>query len=219
MSNTNQSGGWIPANGRDRRILAVALLAFVVIVALALIAVPVVLLHRHYDEHIARMTRQLQTQSAFNAMGPRVAQALASLKARDASRLFLKGNTAALASAELQDQVKSIVESTGGRFISATGIAQKDDGQYRTVAATFQINLGNASLRRLLHTLETQEPYLFVDNMTIRSLTPPGFRAPPGYSEPEVYAQMDVSAVARIAEAAPAVPAATPARAAGATKS
>jgi general secretion pathway protein M len=219
MSTTIQSGGWIPANGRDRRVLAVALLALVVVVVLALIAVPVVLLHRHYDEHISRMTRQLQTQLAFNAMGPRVAQALESLKARDASKLFLKGNTAALASAELQDQVKSIVESTGGRFISSTGLAHKDDGQYRTVSATFQINLGNANLRRLLHALETQEPYLFVDNLTVRSLTPPGFRAPPGYSEPEVYAQMDVSAVARIAEAATTAPAATPARASGATKS
>ncbi len=218
MSNTLANTGWIPASGRDRRVLAVALLALVVIVVLALIAVPVVLLHRHYDEHIARMTRQLQTQSAFNALGPKVAQALESLKTRDASRLFLKGNTAALASAELQDQVKTIVESSGGRFISSTGMAHKDDGQYRTVAATFQINLGNANLRRLLHALETQEPYLFVDNLTIRSLTPPGFRAPPGYSEPEVYVQMDVSAVARIAEAA-TVPATAPARATGAGKS
>lgn len=218
MSNTLANMGWIPAGGRDRRVLAAALLALVVIIALALIAVPVVLLHRHYDEHIARMTRQLQTQSAFNALGPRVAQALDALKTRDASRLFLKGNTAALASAELQDQVKTIVEASGGRFISSTGVAHKDDGQYRTVAATFQINLGNANLRRLLHALETQEPYLFVDNLTIRSLTPPGFRAPPGYSEPEVYVQMDVSAVARIAEAATA-PATAPARATGAGKS
>lgn len=217
MSNTLANTGWIPASGRDRRVLAAALLALVAIIALALIAVPVVLLHRHYDDHIARMTRQLQTQSAFNALGPKVAQALESLKTRDASRLFLKGNTAALASAEMQDQVKTIVEASGGRFISSTGMAHKDDGQYRTVSATFQINLGNANLRRLLHALETQEPYLFVDNLTIRSLTPPGFRAPPGYSEPEVYAQMDVSAVARIAEGA-AAPAATPARATGAGK-
>lgn len=217
MSNTLAINRWIPASGRDRRVLAAALLALVVIIVLALIAVPVVLLHRHYDEHIARMTRQLQTQSAFNALGPKVAQALESLKTRDASRLFLKGNTAALASAELQDQVKTLVESSGGRFISSTGMAHKDDGQYRTVAATFQINLGNANLRRLLHALETQEPYLFVDNLTIRSLTPPGFRAPPGYSEPEVYAQMDVSAIARIAEAA-AAPTGAPARATGAGK-
>lgn len=211
--------GWIPAGARDRRILAVALLVFVLVVLVCLIAVPVVLLHRHYDQHILRMTRQLQTQSAFNAMGPQVARALEALKSRDATKLYLKGGTAALASAELQDQVKSLVESAGGRFVSATGLAHKDDGQYRTVAATFQINLGNANLRRLLHALETQEPFMFVDNLTIRSLVAPGFRAPPGYSEPEVYVQMDVSAIARTPESAqpPAAPSASAKT--GATKS
>ncbi len=210
--------GLIPASARDRRVLAIALLVFILVVLICLVAVPVVLLHRHYDQHIQRMTRQLQSQSAFNAMGPQVARALEALKSRDASRLYLKGGTAALASAELQDQVKSLVEAAGGRFVSATGLAHKDDGQYRTVAATFQINLGNANLRRLLHALETQEPFLFVDNLTIRSLVAPGFRAPPGYSEPEVYVQMDVSAIARTPESVPSSAAAPAAAKSGAAK-
>jgi len=105
---------WLPHNPRDRRILAISLLLLIIAIVVAAIAVPVVLLNRHYDQNLAKMTRQWKSQSAFNAMRPQVALALESLRSKDVRKYFLKGTTSALASAELQDQVRQVVEANGG---------------------------------------------------------------------------------------------------------
>lgn len=195
----NPGLAWLPASVRDRRILAVAILVLALAAAVAAVAVPVVLLHRHYDEHLALMHRQLRSQLALNEARPQLVRALESLKAKDARKLFLRGTTAALASAELQDQVKQVIEAAGGRVSLVQGIAPKDDGPYRAVAATFHLNVSSSNLRRILHAVETQEPYYFIDNLSIRALTPPTFRPQPGQPEPEVFVQVDVSGVARLA--------------------
>ncbi len=195
---------WLPHNPRDRRILAVTLLVLLVAIVIAAITVPVVLLNRHYDENLARMTRQWKSQSAFNALRPQVTRALEALRAKDVRKYFLKGTTSALASAELQDQVRQVIEASGGRLISASANPHKDDGAYRIATANFQLNVSNTNLRRMLHTLETREPYLFNDNLVIRSQVPPSYRTPAGGTEPDLFVQMDVSAIAYVGSESPA---------------
>ena len=189
---------WLPHNPRDRRILAIALLLLVVAVVAAAIAVPVILLNRHYDENLARMTRQWKSQTAFNELRPQITRALEQLKARDVRKLFLKGTTGALATAELQDYVGQVIEASGGRLISRNVNPHKDDGPYRYVTGNFQLNISNVNLRRMLHALESKEPYLFNDSLIIRSQTPFGYRPPAGTAEPDLFVQMDVSSVAYV---------------------
>ena len=198
--NTPLTVSWLPGKARDRRVIAIALVALVGTLILAAIVVPVVLLHRHYDEHIARMSRQLRSQSALNAARPQLVRALEFIKAKDARKLFLRGTTSALASAELQDQAKQVIESTGGKVVLVQGIAPKDDGPYRTVGATFHLNVSSSNLRRMLHAVETREPYLFIDNLTIRALVPSGFRPQPGAPEPDVFVQMDVMGISQVVD-------------------
>lgn len=186
----------LPTDLRARRTVAVAILVLLLALIATAIALPVVWLHRHYDAAIERMTRQWQSQTAFNAKRQQMAAALESLKSREPRKLFLKGTTAALAAAELQDVVKQAVEAQGGRVISVQGLANKEDAGYRIAAATFMLNVNNVNLRRVLHALESQQPYVFIDNMTVRSHTPPGFRPPPGGQEPDLYVQFDASALA-----------------------
>ena len=189
---------WLPNSPRDRRILTVALLLLIIAIVVAAIVVPVFLLNRHYDQNLAKMTRQWKSQSAFNAMRPQVTRALESLKAKDVRKFFLKGTTSALASAELQDQVRQVVEANGGRLISASANPNKDDGAYRIATANFQLNISNTNLRRMLYALETREPYLFNDTLVIRSQVPMGYRLPAGASEPDLFVQMDVFGVAYV---------------------
>ena len=189
---------WIPGNPRDRRILAIAIFAAILALLFAAIIVPVVLLNRHYDENLARMTRQWKNQSAFNELRPQVSRALEQLKGRDVRKLFLKGTTVALGSAELQDHVAQVIEGNGGRIIARNTSPHKDDGPYRLVTANFQFNISNVNLRRMLHALESKEPYLFDDNLVIRSQTPAGYRPPAGAIEPDLYVSVDVSGVAYV---------------------
>ena len=203
---------WLPADVRKRRWLAVALLVLLVTVVVAAVAVPAVLLHRYYDDNIAKLSRQLRTQTAFNALRPRLAEKLDILKARDVKKFFLKGTSSALALAELQETVRTTIEANGGRVSgsSVPGNSSKDDGPYRQVATAVTLNANNANLRRVLYALETREPFLFIDTVVIQVTS--GFRPAPGVAEPEMYVQLDVHAFALRAnsEAAPPASDATP---------
>ena len=50
---------WLPSDPQKRRWLAVALVLLVAALLVAIIAIPAVLLHRYYDENIAKLTRQI----------------------------------------------------------------------------------------------------------------------------------------------------------------
>lgn len=189
---------WLPADARKRRWTAVALLVLLAALIIAAVAVPAGLLHRHYNENIAKLSRQVGTQTAFNALRPRLTEKLATLKLRDVRKLYLKGASSALALAELQETVRATIEANGGRVAgsSAQGNVPKEDSAYRQVAATFSLNANNANLRRVLHALETKEPYLFIDTVTIQPQIGSGYRLTPGAAEPDMFVQLDVRAFA-----------------------
>ena len=199
---------WLPADQKKRRSLAIALLVLVLGAVIAAVAVPTVLLHRHYDESIAKFSRQVSTQTAFNALRPRLTQKLELLKSRDVKKLFLKGTSSALASAELQELVRATIEASGGRVnqSSVSPNAPKDDGPYRQAAATFNFSANNVNLRRVMYALESKEPYLYIDTLAITASVPPGWRPPPNSIEPDMGLQLDVHAFALRApsEVAPA---------------
>ena len=72
---------WLPSEPHKRRWLALALLFTFVMLVIAAVAVPALLLHRHYDENIARLSRQLSSQTAFNEQRPRLMEKLSALRA------------------------------------------------------------------------------------------------------------------------------------------
>lgn len=184
---------WLPADPRKRRWLAFVLLLLVIGLITAAVAVPAVLLHRHYDESIARLSRQVSTQTAFNALRPRLTEKLAILKQRDVRKLYLKAASTALALAELQETVRTTIETNGARVISSVqGATPREDGAYRPVTASFTLSANNANLRRVLYALEIKEPYLFIDTVGIQPQIGPGYRPAPGTVEPEMFVQLEV---------------------------
>ena len=208
---------WLPADPRKRRWVAVALLLLLIGLIAAVVAVPALLLHRHYDENIAKLGRQLSTQTAFNALRPRLTEKLELLKSRDVRKFFLKGTSSALALAELQETVRATIETNGGRVVSSVqGNVPKEDGAYRQVGATFNLSVNNANLRRVLYTLETREPYLFIDTVVVTPNIGSGFRPGPGVAEPEMFIQLDVRGCA-LRAAAEIVPPVAPQADTGAT--
>ena len=74
------------------------------------------------------------------------------------------------------------------------------------VALLATLDVGAPNLARILQALDTQVPYLVVDNMTIRPLNAfRGFKPAPG-QEPENNVQLDVSALAYPDAPRPAAP-------------
>lgn len=177
---------------RTNRAAALSLLALVVMVVIAAIAVPVYFAHEHYDAANTKMSRLLGAYTALNQTRPKLLRSVEVFRTRDAKKFYLKGATPALASAELQDIAKSIIETNGGRILSTQAMSNKDDNGYRQIAATMQMSMTIQNLRRVLYAMETKVPYLFVDSLIVRTQVPPGFKPAPGV-EPELFVQFDVA--------------------------
>jgi general secretion pathway protein M len=183
----------LPRVGSDRsRNLALSLLIALVVLAVAIIAIPFWLLHRHYDLAIDDSLNKLDRYSRIASTRPIVAKELDAMRGKDTRRFFLRSGAAALSAAEAQEAVRSLVESSGGRLITMQAPVSKDDGHYRQMTANVQLTANIFALRKILHAIENNAPFLFVDNLTIRTQVPGNFKPAPG-GEPEMFVQFDVS--------------------------
>lgn len=179
---------------KQQRTLAVALLVIAVLVALAVLLLPVYLLHKRYDDAIAALGDRLDTYRRVAAQAPEYRKALDAMRERDARRFFLKNTAANLAGAELQELVRAAVEGNGGRITTSQNQAPKDEGRYRQIGLNLQFFATTPNLQKILYALETQQPYLVIESLQLRPLNAfRGFRPAPG-QEPEVNVQLDVIA-------------------------
>lgn len=182
---------------KSARPVALSLAALTGLLLVAAIAVPSWFLYERYDGAATKLTRQLKSYTSLNQQRPQLLKAVEELKGRDTKRYFVKGATAALAGADLQDAAKAVIEASGGRVLSSQLLPHKDEGAFRQVSATMQLAATMQNLRQVLHAIEGREPYMYLDNLTVRAQVPPGFKPQAGF-EPEVFVQFDVSAYTSI---------------------
>ena len=75
-------------------------------------------------------------------------------------------------------------------------IAPKEDGRFRQIGVNVQLFATTPNLQKILYAIETQQPYLIVEDLTIRPLNAfRGFKPAAGV-EPEVSVLLDVVAFA-----------------------
>lgn len=184
--------GW---SSEKRRQAALGLLGGAILAAVAVVALPLVLAHRHYDEALEDIDRRLARYERLAAARPLLREKLEAVRALGSRKYFLKASAASLSAAEIQERVRQFVEGNGGRLISVQVAQPRDDGRFRQVTVTVQANANIAAMRKFLHAIETAEPYLFVESLTVRAQVPPGFKPAPGF-EPEMFIQLDVSGFA-----------------------
>jgi len=186
--------GW-PAE--KRRQAALGLLAAAVALGVLLVALPLWLAHRHYDDLLEDIDRRLVRYERLSAARPALEKKLEAVRALDSRRYFLKPGAASLSAAEIQDKVRQLVEGSGGRIISIQPVPPRDEGRFRQVTVTIQANANIMALRKILLQLETNEPYIFVDTLVVRAQVPPGFKPAPG-TDPEMFVQFDITGYALI---------------------
>jgi hypothetical protein len=183
----------LPLPPRQSRLLAIALLAFAVVLGLALLLAPFLLLHRHYDAAIDATQNQLERYRQIAAQTPELKKALEALRAKDGRRFFLRNTAPNLAAAELQDLVRAAIENNAGRITTIQIAQPRDDGRFRQIGINVQLFATTPNLQKILFTLETQAPYALIENVTIRPLNAfRGFKPPPG-NDPELSVLLDVS--------------------------
>jgi len=195
----------------QQRAAALALFVAGVVAILAVLLGPVLLLHRHYDAAIADTTNRIDVMHRVAAQAPELRRTLDAMRERDGRRFYLKNTAPNLAGAELQEVVKAAVENNGGRITTSQNTAVRDDGRFKQIGVNVQFFATTPALQKILSALESQQPYLVVDNLTVRPLNAfRGFKPAAG-AEPEVNVQLDVAAFAFPEPAKPAPAGAAPA--------
>lgn len=202
MLRTSLAGSLLPLRTpAANRAAALGLLLVAVVAAIAILALPAWWLFDRYDSAASQMARQLRSYTSLNQLRPNLMKAVETLKTGDTRKFFVKGTTAALAGADLQDVAKAVIEANNGRILSSQLLPHKDDSGVRQVNATIQMTANIQNLRQILHAMEGREPYLFLDNLTVRSQVPSGFKPQAGF-EPEMFIQFDVSALIPLTQTA-----------------
>ncbi|MBK8322165.1 MAG: hypothetical protein IPL06_05380 [Betaproteobacteria bacterium] len=192
MSLLREIMGWPAAK---RRKAAIGMAAGVAALLLAMLALPLWFAHQHYDDALEDIDKRLVRYERLAAARLQLEQKLEGVRAMGSRKYFLKASAASLSAAEVQDRVRQFIESAGGRVISVQMGTPRDEGKFKQVPVTVQANANIMVTRRILHALETNQPYLFVDSLVVRAQVPPGYKPPPGF-EPEMFIQFEVSGYA-----------------------
>ena len=154
------------------RLFALALLAAVPLLGWAFVLEPVIAAYREANQAIAQTQRLLHDYRERAGQRPQLAELVAEQEAHAAAvRGYLEAVDDALAAAELQDRAKIVIEGGGGALRSAQSLrveAIEASAAVRRAWLQVRFTADIESLATILYELETGEPYLFVDALSIR---------------------------------------------------
>jgi len=180
------------------RALALLLLLLAVALAVAAVALPTWLLNEQYNGVLDDYFDRLKRYRRVAALRPAIEEATKSVEERAGRQYYLKAASPALSAAELQGLVTKIIETNSGKIASSQALPSKEDGkpgEPAKVTISVQMSASITSLLVILHAVETSQPYLFVDQLTVSANQGRGYRAVPGVY-PEYMVQLTVSAFA-----------------------
>ncbi|HET9580767.1 MAG TPA: type II secretion system protein GspM [Usitatibacter sp.] len=173
------------------RRLAIGLLFLAIAAVIAAIGVPAWMLHKRYDVALDDGLGKLERYRRIAGTRPEVARELQAMHTKEPRKFFLRSGAVALSAAEAQEAVRNIVESNGGKLITMQAPVSREEGRYRMVSVNVQLTANIFALRKILDAIDANTPFLFIDNLMVRSQVPGSFRPQPG-QEPEMFVQFDV---------------------------
>lgn len=155
---------------RQRRLLALAILTLVLVVIFTLAVAPLWALNRHYVDRIDGLERRLEVLQRTVAAGSGLRVQHEQLKqALAGDRHYLKSNTEALAAADLQGIIKRVAGTSGMDVLSTQILPAIDESDFTGIVLKVRMQGSLENLVKVFHTLEAGQPYLFLDNVSIRS--------------------------------------------------
>ncbi|MGD0961805.1 MAG: type II secretion system protein GspM [Methylomonas sp.] len=155
-------------NPRYQRWLAVGLLVFLLLGFILAALIPLFSsAMEYYDEKNDLMFR-LRRQQKIVAQKDSIAANLAAIKLQaQQQNYFINRPTEALASADLQEIVKTAVSDAGGQLTSTQGLPGKVENGFNRVAVRVRMTANIETLRNILQTFAGSVPILIVDQLDI----------------------------------------------------
>ena len=174
------------------RTLALVLLALALLGGFRLVVAPLMAAFQDNAARIEEAETLLQRYLALAEQRPAMSDRLAEQQELAASAAgYLEGPSDALAAAQ-QDRVKSVIEGAGGELRSTQilpAVATDGDAGIRRAALRVQFGVTIAGLAETLYELESGQPYLLIEQLTVREQRTRRRRR----DEPETEASLDVS--------------------------
>jgi general secretion pathway protein M len=153
-----------------RRIAAVGLLFAAVAGPCLGIVVPMIDAYRDAQNQLEQVRALLQRAEAAAGKREPLKAALAKLKqSDDADGGFLKGTNDSLAAAHIQSRVKAVLDSAQGDLKSTQILPSKKEGSLTRVGVRVQMAGPIAAVQKVLYSLESGAPFLFTENVEIRT--------------------------------------------------
>ena len=157
-------------NLKQRRLLALVILALTLGVVFNVTVLPVLLANQHYQDTIAAQESRLQQLQRAAAIGDTLQPQYEQLKRWQTSDAqYLKSNSAALAAAELQSLVKRILVAKKAQVVSTQILATRQEEGFDRVSLKIRIRGELENIVQAIHVIETGDPFVFLDNVSVRA--------------------------------------------------
>lgn len=182
----------------QRRTVAIGLLLLTIGLIVTAIAMPTWWLHTRYDQLLEDYSDRQQRYQRVAALRPDIDTAITDVAKLDGRKHYLNGASPTLAGAELQSLVTRIIETHKGRIASSQVLANNEDTKTPgalKISLQVQMAASMIPLQLILHAIETNEPMLFIDRLTVTSNFGRGYRPEPGV-QPEFQVQLTISGYA-----------------------
>lgn len=153
----------------------ICLLAWFLLIAVPLAAVGSVAFYwtskmQSLTDIIERREDQLSRYRRLIATLPEIRAEIERVRANDSFKAFyFNAPTAALAGAELQRTLQSIVTTANGRLLSAQILPSEPGETPQRVRVRMQIQGSTDTLLDVLYELEQARPFLFLEQVSVRS--------------------------------------------------
>lgn len=85
------------------------------------------------------------------------------------SDALLSGESVALVGAQLQARLKQIIREAGGRLETTQMLSSEQDASLEKIMVRASMSVSTKTLQKILYVLETQRPYLFIDQLDIKT--------------------------------------------------
>lgn len=178
------------------RTLALVLLAVAMLGVHRLVVAPLVLAYSDGETRIEQLKELLQRYEALAEQRPVLAEHVAEQQELAASAAgYLTGPSDALAAAELQDRVRSVVEAAGGQLRSTQILPVQpleDEHGFRRTTLRVQFIVTIEGLETTLYELETGQPYLIIDRATVQQERASRRRRDAPASEPMLHVSLEL---------------------------
>jgi len=152
------------------RLLALGLLVAVLAAGWSLVAEPVIRRFAEQRESIADARLLLARLERLGAARASLEQQRDELRQRlGALGGYLPGDSETLVAADLQSRIRARFEQQGATLRSLQIMPARSEGEFgQAVTVRAQIGVELPALQAIFYAIETETPYLFIDNLDIR---------------------------------------------------